>query len=134
MTTSTPPPTRVEAPAKLTGQARYAADHRPEHALHAVLVGAPVAAGRLRRVATEDALALPGVVAVLTAAELPRFGELSPPAAVLTLPFSDDVIRHEGQPVAIVLAESIEAAEAARAAVEVDCAAEPPVVLGSGGP
>ena len=38
--------TRVEGPLKLTGAARYAADHRPDGVLHAVLVGAPVAAGR----------------------------------------------------------------------------------------
>lgn len=36
---------RVEGPLKLTGAARYAADHRPDGVLHAVLVGAPVAAG-----------------------------------------------------------------------------------------
>ena len=41
---------RPEAPLKLTGAARYAADHRPDGVLHAVLVGAPVAAGRLRGV------------------------------------------------------------------------------------
>jgi xanthine dehydrogenase YagR molybdenum-binding subunit len=123
---------RVEAAVKLTGAARYAADHTPPGTLHAVLVGAPVAAGRLRGVDTAAALALPGVTAVLTAAELPSFGELSPPAAVLTMPFSDDVIRYEGQPVAIVLAESIEAAEAARPAVAVDCTAGEPVLLGHG--
>ena len=39
---------RVEGPLKLTGAARYAADYRPNGILHAVLVGAPVAAGRLR--------------------------------------------------------------------------------------
>jgi len=117
---------------RLTGQARYAADYRPVHVLHAVLVGAPVAAGRLRDVLTEQALALPGVTAVLTAGDLPDFGELAPPTAVLKKPFNDEVIRYEGQPVAIVLAESIDAAEAGRAAVEVEYDAEPPVVLGFG--
>src|SRR5207237_5710840 len=102
---------RVEAPLKLTGAARYAADHHPDGVLHAVLVGAPVAAGRLRGVDTAAARALPGVAAVLTAADLPDFPRLDMPAAVLTLPFTDDRIPHEGWPVAIVLGESIEAAE-----------------------
>ena len=124
--------TRVEATAKLTGSATFAADHRPEGVLHAVLVGAPVAAGTLRGVDTAAARALPGVTAVLTAADLPDFPRLDMPAAVLTLPFTDDQIPHEGWPVAIVLGETIEAAEAARAVVAVDCAAEPPVLLGSG--
>ena len=98
---------RIEAPLKLTGAARYAADHRPDGVLHAVLVGAPVAAGRLRGVDAAAALVLPGVTAVLTAADLPAFPELPPPSAVRTMPFSDDQIRYEGQPVAIVLAESV---------------------------
>ena len=124
--------TRVEAPLKLTGAARYAADHRPDGVLHAVLVGAPVAAGRLRGVEVAAALILPGVTAVLTAADLPDFPELPPPSAVRAMPFSDDRIRYEGQPVAIVLGESIEAAEAGRAAVVVDCEREPPVLIGYG--
>ena len=48
------------------------------------------------------------------------------------MPFSDDRIRFEGQPVAIVLGESIEAAKAGRAAVAVDCEREAPVLLGHG--
>ena len=66
----------------------------------------------------------PGVVRVLTATDMPRFGQIGPPAAVLNLPMQDDRIRHEGEPVALVLAESIEAAEAACAAVEVHCRPE----------
>jgi len=124
--------TRVEAPPKLTGAACYAADHRPDGVLHAVLVGAPVAAGRLRGVDAAAALILPGVTAVLTAADLPAFPELPPPSAVRAMPFSDDRIRYEGQPVAIVLAESVEAAEAGRAAVVVDCERETPVPIGHG--
>ena len=123
---------RVEGPLKLTGAARYAADHRPNGVLHAVLVGAPVAAGRLRGLDAAAARILPGVTAVLTAADLPSFPELPPPAAVRVMPFSDDRILFEGQPVAIVLGESIEAAEAGRAAVVVDCERQAPVLLGHG--
>ena len=123
---------RVEGPLKLTGAARYAADYRPNGLLHAVLVGAPVAAGWLRGLDAAAARILPGVTAVLTAADLPSFPELPPPAAVRVMPFSDDRILFEGQPVAIVLGESIEAAEAGRAAVVVDCEREAPVLLGHG--
>lgn len=126
------PRTRVEAVGKLTGAARYAVDHRLDGALHAVLVGAPVAAGRLRGLDATAARAEPGVVAVLTADDLPHFPTLSPPAAVLVMPFTDEEIRYEGQPVAIVLAESIEAAEAGRAAVVVGCERNEPVLIGAG--
>ncbi len=123
---------RVEAPVKLTGAARYASDNTPPGTLHAVLVGAPVAAGRLTGVDAAAARDLPGVHAVLTAADLPELGRLSPPAAVRSLPFTDDEIRYEGQPVAIVLGDTIEAAEAGRAAVAVACTPADPVLLGRG--
>ena len=70
---------RVESVAKLTGAARYAADHHPDGVLHAVLVGAPVAAGRVRSVDVATARVLPGVVAVLTGTDLPDFPELRGP-------------------------------------------------------
>ena len=85
---------RVEGPLKLTGAARYAADHRPDGVLHAILVGAPVAAGRLRGVDAAAALVLPGVTAVLTAADLPRFPELPPPSAFRA---ALRLARHDGQ-------------------------------------
>lgn len=131
-TATTGPFTRVEAAAKVTGSAWYTADHHVAGLLYAVLVGAPVAAGRLRGVDTAAALASPGVVAVLTASELPNFPELSEPAGVTRMPFTDSHIHYEGQPVAIVVAESVEAAEAGRATVVVDCERTDPVLLGAG--
>jgi xanthine dehydrogenase YagR molybdenum-binding subunit len=73
---------------------------------------------------TRAALAMPGVVRVLVAADMPRvhadLDKISvPPLATRFLPMQTDDIVHEGQPVAIVLGESLEAAEAAAAAVGV---------------
>ena len=84
--------------------------------LHGVIVGAPVAAGRVLSIDSTAALAHPGVVRVLTRADMPKFGTVASPAAVLNLPLQTDEIRHEGEPVAIVLGETIEAAEAGRRA------------------
>ncbi|HLH90588.1 MAG TPA: xanthine dehydrogenase family protein molybdopterin-binding subunit [Xanthobacteraceae bacterium] len=123
---------RVEAPLKVTGAAKYAADHTPPGTLHAVLVGAPAPAGRITGIDTAAALAECGVVKVLTAKDMPRFGEVKPPAAVLSLPLQENIFRFEGEPVALVLAESIEAAEAGRAAVVVRFDAATPVLPGSG--
>ncbi len=131
-TTSSATFPRVEAASKVTGAARYTADHHPDGLLYAVLVGAPVAAGRLRGIDPVAALDLPGVVTVLTAADLPNFPELSEPAGVTRMPFTDDDIRYEGQPVAIVIGESVEAAEAGRALVVIDCERADPVLLGAG--
>jgi xanthine dehydrogenase YagR molybdenum-binding subunit len=106
------PISRVEGPDKVTGRARYTADNNPPGLLHGVLVGAPLPAGRVTRIEAAAALRLPGVVRVLTRADMPKFGEVTPPAAVLRLPLQSDRIEHEGEAVAIVLGETLEAAEA----------------------
>jgi len=123
---------RGEAPAKVTGAARYAADHTPPGTLHAVLVGATVAAGTLTRLDPAPALAVPGVIAVLTAQDMPRFGEMPPVAALLHLPLQGAEVSYEGEPVAVVLAETIAAAEAGRAALRPEFVAAPAVLLGEG--
>jgi xanthine dehydrogenase YagR molybdenum-binding subunit len=102
---------RAEGRAKVTGRALYAADHPAEGALHAVLVGATIASGRIASIDAQAALQASDVVRVLTATDMPRLTPPGPPLAVSVLPLQDDVIRHDGQPVAIVLAETLEAAE-----------------------
>jgi xanthine dehydrogenase YagR molybdenum-binding subunit len=123
---------RVEAPAKVTGAAKYAADNYPENVLYAVFVGSPVAAGRLVRVDADAARALPGVARVLTAQDLPRFGKLEGAIRVTRLPLQGDVIEWEGQPIALVLGESIEAAEHAAALVRAEIEAAPHTTPGRG--
>ena len=57
--------TRVEGPLKVAGAAKYAADQYPPNLLHAVLVGSPIAAGRVTGVESKRAAAVPGVVRIL---------------------------------------------------------------------
>jgi xanthine dehydrogenase YagR molybdenum-binding subunit len=126
---------RIEGRAKVTGRAKYAADNTPKGTLHAVIVGAPVAAGRITGVDATRALALEGVVRVLTRADMPKFGKGQPPnQAVTRLPMQSDQIQHEGEAVAIVLGETIEAAEAGREAVIVRYADSKPLIVGAGKP
>ena len=54
---------RIEGPLKVTGAAAYAYEQAPEGTLHAAIVGAPVAAGRVTRIDATHAEALDGVVA-----------------------------------------------------------------------
>ncbi|MEU5712263.1 xanthine dehydrogenase family protein molybdopterin-binding subunit [Streptomyces flaveolus] len=120
--------TRQDGPAKVTGAAVYAADHNVAEQLHAVLVGATVPAGRVSGYDVEEARREPGVVRVLT--ELPAvdkaFAELpSPPLATRFLPMQSEVVHYFGQPVAMVLAESLEAAEGAATRVRVSYEREP---------
>lgn len=124
--------TRVEAPAKVTGAAKYSADQYPAGTLHATTVGAPVAHGRILAIDMARARQVPGVVRILLAADMPRFGQVRPPAAVLKLPMQDDWIEWEGQAVALVLGETLEAAEEAAALVRVSVEARTPMVPGNG--
>ena len=107
------PVPRPDGPAKVTGRAKYAADYSVTGVLHAVYVGAPIPAGRVTAIEIEPALAAPGVVRVLTHRDLPRLlaSAPTPPLASSFLPMQSDEVRHEGQPVAIVLGETLEAAE-----------------------
>jgi len=111
---------RPDGRIKVTGGASYAADHRADRMLHAAYVTAPVPTGRVLAVNAARALTQPGIVRVLTAADMPRLGDApSPPRASRFWPMQGDEVRHEGQPVAIVLAETLEAAEGAARLVDV---------------
>ena len=57
--------------AKVTGKAKYAEDFRAEGMLFCKLLLSPLPHGRVTRIDTRDALALPGVKAILRADELP---------------------------------------------------------------
>jgi xanthine dehydrogenase YagR molybdenum-binding subunit len=127
------PTSRVEGRDKVTGRARYSGDVILPGMLHGVIVGAPVAAGRLISLDSAAALAHPGVVRVLTRADMPKFGTIAFPAAVLNLPLQTDEIHHEGEPIAIVLGETIEAAEQGAALVRVTVQAATPMIAGGRG-
>ncbi len=112
---------RPDGADKVRGRAKYAADFKAVHMLHAAYVQSAIPAGRVNTVDTRAALALPGVVRVLTAADLPRLVIHSvPPAASSFIPMQSDEVRHQGQPVAIVLAETLEAAEGAARRIRVE--------------
>jgi xanthine dehydrogenase YagR molybdenum-binding subunit len=126
----TPMP-RIDGRAKVTGQASYAAEHAAEGMLYGVIVNSPVAKGRLRRIGVDDALAVPGVVDVMTHENRPRisrfdlfYKDMTAPPGSPFRPLYDDQIIYSGQPVALVLASTFEAARRAAALVTVEVAAE----------
>jgi CO/xanthine dehydrogenase Mo-binding subunit len=108
---------REDAPDKVTGATRYAADGYVHGLLHARPVLATEAHARIRGVDTAGALALPGVVAVLTAADLPLATTGTDRTAE---PLAREEVVFAGQPVALVIAESEAAAEDGAEAVFVD--------------
>src|SRR6266508_3050006 len=109
---------RIEAPRKLTGRERFTADLTIPGLLRARPVGSALAHARIRGVDGSRALAVPGVVAVLTAGEL--MVKHGPRGAPPKLPIAMGETLHVGQIVALVLAESDAAAEDGAALVDVD--------------
>jgi CO/xanthine dehydrogenase Mo-binding subunit len=101
---------RLDAPAKAAGRARYPADLGRPGDLWAKIVFSGMPHARLLELDTRAAEAAPGVVAVLTAADVPRneYGLVRPDQPVLVGP--GDVSRWEGDHVAVVVAESESAA------------------------
>ena len=125
-----------DGPAKLTGTAVYTADAQMPGVAYAVLVPATVPSGRIARIDRAAAAAAPGVLAVLTHDDMPRLNLVgAPPLGQSVLPVQDDRVRYEGQPVAVVLADTAERAHHAAGLVDVayaDVAA--PAVVGAGPP
>ena len=118
---------RTDSRAKVTGSARYAADQPAPGPglLHARLVPSLYAHARIASIDATAALAMPGVVAVLTADDLPTVGA---GRGRLFEPLARDVARFAGQPVALVVARSEAAAEDAVDVVEVHADPLPPVL------
>ncbi|MBQ0987884.1 xanthine dehydrogenase family protein molybdopterin-binding subunit [Streptomyces sp. F63] len=113
---------RLEGREKVTGAARYAAEHPVEGCAHAWPVPAAVARGEITAVGTAAALAVPGVLAVLTHENAPRLGD---PGDATLLVLQSPRVAHRGQYVALAVAATPEAAREAAAAVRVEYAAEP---------
>ncbi|GAA4987634.1 molybdopterin-dependent oxidoreductase [Yinghuangia aomiensis] len=108
---------RVTDPMILAGQARYVDDIALTGMLHAAILRSPVAHARIMSFDAADALALDGVVAVLGPDDIARMTEpqpctwLVPGQRITNVPLADTVVRHIGQPVGIVVAESRALAE-----------------------
>ncbi len=116
---------RLDAPQKVAGATRFAADDTIPGLLHARLVLSSEAHALIRRIDAAEALAMSGVVAVLSAEDLPVAGEGSGRGYE---PLAREEVVFAGQPVAVVVAESEAAAELAAELVIVDYEPLEPVV------
>jgi xanthine dehydrogenase YagR molybdenum-binding subunit len=113
---------RVDGRLKVTGRARYTAEYPIPNLVYGVLVGSTIAKGRIASIDALAAERTPGVITVIThrnAPESPEWKEVpgtpNPEVGKPLQPFRDDIIRHNGQPVALVIADTFE--QATRAAM-----------------
>lgn len=127
------PKSRIDGPLKVTGRARYAAEHFEPGMLQGYVLCSTIATGRIAGIDTSAADRFPGVIKIYTHENRPKVAESDKKwkdeVALPGHPFrplESDRILFDGQPVALVVAESFEAARDAASLVRVTYAAQTP--------
>ena len=121
---------RIDGIAKVTGAAKYAADFAPG-LLYGWVVGSTIAKGRITRIDRSAAMRVQGVVEVLAHDNRPPMpdkdeaykDDVAPEGSPFR-PLYDDKVKFNGQPIALVVAETSEAARYAASLVKVEYAPE----------
>ncbi|TYB92635.1 MAG: molybdopterin-dependent oxidoreductase [Kosmotoga sp.] len=116
---------KVDGPSILKGKPVYTDDFDFSDALHVVLVRSPYPHAKVKKVKTEKALKVPGVVEILTSKDVPqkiftKAGQGYPEPSPYDSFILSNKVRYVGDPVAIVAAETINAAKIAASKVEVE--------------
>ena len=125
---------RVDGPLKVTGSARYSGEITLPDLAYAQIVGAEVASGRIT-IDTSQAERAPGVAGILTQHNTPKVNQVplvpsllgGPAPGETFFPMQDDVIHYAGQPVAVVVADTLEQAQHAATLVRASYAEAPSV-------
>jgi xanthine dehydrogenase YagR molybdenum-binding subunit len=121
------PASRVDGRAKVTGAAKYAGEYHVLNLVYGFVVSSTIARGRITRIDSADALALPGVLQVFTHENAPRLArsdrhwqdQIAPPGSPFR-PLQDAEIKFSAQPVALVVADTFELARYAASLVRVE--------------
>jgi len=129
------PLSRLDGRLKVTGGAHYTADVPLPGALHGAIVHSTIANGRTISIDASAAERAPGVVAVFTYRNMPRMNPTPKPWSHLHpygqgyLPLQDDWIHYAGQPVALVIAKTLDQAAFAGTLVRIKYDVKPAVVF-----
>ena len=124
------PVSRVDGRQKVTGGATYAAEFEVPNVAHAAVVRSTMANGRIASIDSAAAERAPGVVAVLTHRNAPRLAYrahkavVDPKVGERLHVLQDDRVSHQGQPIALVIADTLEQANHAATLVRVTYAPE----------
>src|SRR5439155_10644282 len=130
------PISRSDGRVKVTGGVRYTADIPLAGATHAAIVHSTIANGRTMSIDTSAAEKAPGVLAVFTHRNLPRMNATPKPWSHLHphgqsyLPLQDEQIHYAGQPIALVVAGTLDQATHAGTLIRVEYETRQPVVFG----
>jgi len=117
---------RLDARAKVTGTAQFSYEYNIPNVAYGVMVASTITKGTITALETKNAERAPGVLSVISHLNIPKLKGYEPAADVDKLPairkgfkvFSDNVVRFNGQPIAIVVADTFERATYAASLVK----------------
>jgi xanthine dehydrogenase YagR molybdenum-binding subunit len=111
------PVSRIEGHQKVTGSAKYAGEYHAEDLLYGYVVNSTITKGKIAVIDTSDAMALDGVIEVFTHENRPstawfdfQYADMDAPPGTVFKPLKDNEIKYNGQPIALVVAETFEMA------------------------
>ena len=123
---------RLDGRLKVTGGARYSAEHPVPRLAQAVIVQSTIASGTVASIDDSVARSLPGVLLIMTHLNAPRLPaprqEAGAPPASPTPLLQDASVKYNGQPVAVVVADTLEHARHAAQSLKIRYAATPAVL------
>jgi len=112
-------PSRVDGRAKVTGAAKYIAEHKFAGLTYGYLVQSTIAKGKIRDIDTAEAEKQPGVIKVISHKNAPKLAITDRPIPKPFYPLTSPDIWFNGQPVAVVVAETFEQARYAASLVKI---------------
>ena len=123
---------RIDGPKKVSGAATYAGEFGADGLAHGYVVSSTIARGRIKRIDSEAAEAMPGVIRVITHENRPRTAwlgrayqdDVAPPGTPFRALYDEHVV-YSGQPVALVVAEDFDTARDAASLLRVEYDVEP---------
>ena len=124
------PINRIDGRLKVTGAAKYSAEMPAANMSYAVIVQSTVANGRITKIDTRNARAVPGVIEILTHENAPKLPpqKANPPASRVLSLLQDADVHYNGQPIALVIADTLEHATEAAHRVKATYSSTKPVV------
>lgn len=121
------PQNRVDGKAKVTGEAKYAAEHNVPDIVHGVVVSSAIARGKIKDLDESEALKIPGVLKVFSHKNVPglawfnmKYKDQDAPKGDHFRPLHTSEIQFSLQPIALVVAKTFEAARYASSLIKID--------------
>lgn len=120
------PVSRLEGHLKVTGSAKYAGEYEAPDLLYGYIVNSTITKGKIKSIDTEHVKKIEGVIEVFTHENKPstawfdfQYADMDAPPGIVFKPLKDNEIKYNGQPIALVVAETFEMARYAAAKINI---------------